>query len=159
MQLRRYETVFVLRPDLGEAQTKETIKRIEDIIASSGGDVVERDEWGLRDLAYKIRRERRGYYARVDYVAPGAAVAEVERNLKLNDGVLRYLSVMLEEEGDAAKARAEVEARMRQAEEAKAAAAERVRAAAAAAQARAESEQHREGAEQEAKAKSEAEPG
>lgn len=134
--MRRYETVFVLSPDLGEAQTKETIKRVEDVITASGGDVIERDEWGLRDLAYRIRKERRGYYTRIDYVAAGTTVAEVEHNLKLNDRILRYLSVMVEEEGDAAKARAEIDEHRRKLEEAKAAAAERARMAAAAAQTR-----------------------
>jgi len=67
---------------------------------------------------------------RLDYTAPAAAVSEVERNLKLYDGVLRYLSVMVEPEADAAKVRAEVEARKRRAEEARAAAESRAAAAA-----------------------------
>ena len=130
--MRRYETVFILRPDLGENQTRDIIKRFEGIVAAGGGEVIEADEWGSRELAYRIRNERRGYYVRLDYAAPGRAVAEVERNLKLADSVLRYLSVMVEEEADAASLRAEIEAKKRRAEEAKAAA-EQARAAAAAA--------------------------
>jgi len=117
---------------LGENQTKDTIKRFEGIISAGGGELIETDEWGSRELAYRIRNERRGYYVRLDYTAPSAAVSEVERNLKIADAVLRFLSVMVEPEADAAKVRAEVEARKRRAEEARAAA-EQSRAAAAAA--------------------------
>jgi len=121
--VRRYETVFILRPDLGEAQIKQCVKRVEDIVGNGGGDLIETDEWGIRDLAYRIRRERRGYYVRLDYVAPGAVMNEIERNLKLMDESLRHLSVMVEEDADPAKLRAEVQARQRRLAEARAAAA------------------------------------
>jgi len=121
--VRRYETIFILRPDLGENQIKQSLKRVEDIVANGGGDLIETDEWGIRELAYRIRRERRGYYVRLDYVAPGAVMNEVERNLKLMDESLRHLSVMVEEDADAAKLRSEVEARRRRLAEARAAAA------------------------------------
>ncbi|MBF6568104.1 MAG: 30S ribosomal protein S6 [Candidatus Binataceae bacterium] len=108
--MRRYETVFILRPDLGEAQTKETIKRFEGIVSSNAGELIETDEWGMRELAYHIKGERRGHYVRLDYVAPETTTHEVERNLKLADPVLRYLSVLVDDNADVAKARAEVEA-------------------------------------------------
>ena len=128
--MRRYETVFILRPDLGETQIKETIQRFEGIVTAGGGELIETEEWGARELAYRIGTERRGFYVRLDYTAPTATVSEVERNLKLSDGVLRYLSVMLELEADAAKVRAEVEARKRRVEQARAAAESRAAAAA-----------------------------
>src|SRR6266436_2879034 len=130
--MRRYETIFILRPDLGEAAQKETIKRFEGIIASSSGDLVETDEWGFRELAYNIKGERRGYYVRLDYGGAGATLNEVERNLKLADGVLRHLSVLVEDDADLEKARAEVEARKRRTAEARAAAEARIAAAATA---------------------------
>ena len=89
--MRRYETIFILRPDLGEPQTKEAIRRFEGIVGTNGGELIDTDEWGGRELAYRIKGERRGYYVRLDYVAPEAATHEVERNLKLADSVLRYL--------------------------------------------------------------------
>jgi small subunit ribosomal protein S6 len=131
--VRRYETIFVLRPDLGEGPLRQSIKRIEDIVGH-GGELIETDEWGVRELAYNIKRERRGYYVRLDYVAPGPVMNEVERNLKLMDQVLRYLSVMVEEEADAAQLRSEIEARQRRLAEARSA-----EAAAAAARAQPES--------------------
>jgi small subunit ribosomal protein S6 len=129
--LRRYETIFILRPDLGEAAQKETINRFVGIIAQGGGDLIEAEEWGFRELAYRIRGERRGYYVRLDYGGTGAAMNEVERNLKLSDNILRYMSVMVDADSDPAKVRAEVEARNRRVAEARAAAEARTAAAAA----------------------------
>jgi small subunit ribosomal protein S6 len=132
--LRRYETVFILRPDLGDIQAKDTIKRFEGIVTAGGGELIETEEWGARELAYRIANERRGFYVRLDYTAPAAAVSEVERNLKISDDVLRYLSVMVEKEADAAKVRAEVELRKHRPEEATVAAEHRAASAIAAPQ-------------------------
>ncbi|HVB80655.1 MAG TPA: 30S ribosomal protein S6 [Candidatus Binataceae bacterium] len=132
--MRRYETIFILRSDLGEAQVKDSIKRFEGLVATGGGEMLETDEWGFRELAYRIHNERRGYYVRLDYAASGPVMNEVERNLKLSDSVLRYLSVLLDPEVDTAKVRAEIEARLQRAAEAKAAAEARMAAAAAVAE-------------------------
>ncbi|HEY2524857.1 MAG TPA: 30S ribosomal protein S6 [Candidatus Binataceae bacterium] len=132
--MRRYETIFILRSDLGEPQVKDSIKRFEGLVGAGGGELLETDEWGFRELAYRIHNERRGYYVRLDYAADGAVMNEVERNLKLSDSVLRYLSVLLDPEVDTAKVRAEIEARLHRAAEAKAAVEARVAAAAAAAE-------------------------
>ncbi|MGD0076377.1 MAG: 30S ribosomal protein S6 [Candidatus Binataceae bacterium] len=121
--MRRYETIFILRSDLGEAQINESIKRFEGIVAGSGGELIETDVWGSRELAYNIGRERRGHYIRFDYAAPGAAMNELERNLKLADDVLRYLSVLVAPEADAAKLRGEIESRKQKLAESRAAAA------------------------------------
>jgi small subunit ribosomal protein S6 len=132
--VRRYETIFILRSDLGETQVKDSIKRFEGLVATGGGEMLETDEWGFRELAYRIHNERRGYYVRLDYAATGPVMNEVERNLKLSDSVLRYLSVLLDPEVDTAKVRAEIEARLHRAAEAKAAAEARMAATAAAAE-------------------------
>jgi small subunit ribosomal protein S6 len=129
--LRRYETIFILRPDLGENQIQETIKRFEGVVGAGGGETIETEEWGSRELAFQIRGERRGYYVRLDYAAGAAVVNEIERNLKLQDTVLRYLSVMTDPEPDVAKARDDLEARKRRIAEAKAAAEARATALAA----------------------------
>ncbi len=118
--MRRYETLFILRPDLGENQIKDAIKRFEGIVTTGGGEVIEADEWGFRELAYRIKGARRGYYVRLDYAAATAVMNEVERNLKLQDTVLRYLSVLVDADADVAKAREDVEARRRRMAEAKA---------------------------------------
>jgi small subunit ribosomal protein S6 len=132
--VRRYETIFILRSDLGENQVKDSIKRFEGLVATGGGEMLETDEWGFRELAYRIHNERRGYYVRLDYAATGPVMNEIERNLKLSDSVLRYLSVLLDPEVDTVKVRTEIEARLHRAAEAKAAAEARMAAATAAAE-------------------------
>jgi small subunit ribosomal protein S6 len=146
--VRRYETIFILRPDLGDSAQKDAIKRFEGIVGTTGGDLVETEEWGFRELAYRIKGERRGFYVRLDYGGSGATMNEVERNLKLSDGVLRYLSVLVDESADMATVRSDIEARQKRAAEAKAAtearmaafAADRAAAAEAAAEAAAAKE-------------------
>ena len=90
---RRYETMIVLRTDLQEAGVKEQIERIRKLLETQGATVNGIHEWGLRELAYQIEKERRGYYILAEYVAPSAAVAELERTLKLSDFVLRFVSI------------------------------------------------------------------
>ena len=129
--MRRYETIFIVRPDLGEPVIKDIIKRFEGITTSGGGEIIETEEWGFRELAYHIKGERRGYYVRLDYASDAAVMNEIERNLKLLDTVLRYLSVLVELETDVAKAREEIETRKRRIAEARAATEARMAAAAA----------------------------
>jgi small subunit ribosomal protein S6 len=120
--LRRYETIFILRSDLGESLQQESIRRFENIVRGSGGEIIETDEWGFRELAYHIKGERRGFYVRFDYGGNGATMNEIERNLKLSDSVLRYLSVLVDRDIEPATVRAELEARRRRSAEARAAA-------------------------------------
>ena len=129
--MRRYETIFILRPELGESAQKDSIKRFEGLVGNNGGDLVETEEWGFRELAYRIKGERRGFYVRLDYGGSGATMNEVERNLKLSDGVLRYLSVLVDEAADMATVRSDIEARQKRAAEAKAATEARMAAFAA----------------------------
>ena len=90
---RRYETMIVLRTDLQEAGVKEQAERVRKLLETHGAIVAGIHEWGLRELAYLIQKERRGYYILVEYTAPAAAVAELERTLKLSDFVLRFVSI------------------------------------------------------------------
>jgi small subunit ribosomal protein S6 len=137
--VRRYETIFIFRPDLGEPVQKEAIRRFESIVRASGGEMIDTDEWGFRELAYHIGGERRGFYVRLDYGGNGATMNEIERNLKLSDNVLRYLSVLVDSDVDPITVRSELEAHRRRSVEARVAA-EAARAAAEAARAAANSE-------------------
>lgn len=87
-----YETLFVVHPEKGP-RIKEFIDRFKKVIESQDGSVTQVDEWGARDLAYRIEKQGRGYYTLLRYNASGKAVNELERNLKLTDGILRYLTV------------------------------------------------------------------
>lgn len=94
--MRRYETLIVLHPDLPEAQIRETIDRIKRLIEGNGGQWHEGNEWGMRDLAYDIRKLSRGYYVVVEYTAKPEVTRELERTLKIGDEFLRFISVAVD---------------------------------------------------------------
>ena len=96
---RRYEVLFVLRPDLGEAGVGEQMDRVRQVLAQQGASDVRLQDWGVRDLAYHIETHGRGRYVLLEYEGPPAAVAELERTFKISDQVLRYLSVRAEPGG------------------------------------------------------------
>lgn len=92
-----YETLFVVHPEKGP-RMKEFIEKFKKIIEGQEGAISQVDEWGSRDLAYRIQKQSKGYYTLLRYRASGRAVEELERNLKLTDGILRYLTVRAEED-------------------------------------------------------------
>jgi small subunit ribosomal protein S6 len=93
--------MIVLKTDLQEAGVKEQAERVRKLLETRGATVAGVHEWGLRELAYLIGKERRGYYLLVEYTAPAAAVAELERTLKLSDFVLRFVSIRQDEDAPA----------------------------------------------------------
>jgi small subunit ribosomal protein S6 len=91
----RYETLMVLHPDLPEAQVRETIDRARRLIDEAGGQVQAMQEWGMRELAYPIRKLSRGYYVLAEYSATAEIVRELERTMKIADEILRFISVAM----------------------------------------------------------------
>jgi small subunit ribosomal protein S6 len=91
-----YETVFIVRPDLTEAQVKDMTDKFAKVIKDQGGKVTKTENWGLRTLAYRINKNRKGHYVLIEADAPGAAVIELERLLRLEEDVVRSLTVRLE---------------------------------------------------------------
>jgi small subunit ribosomal protein S6 len=94
--MRKYETIFVLKPSLEEAKKNELIEKFTGIIASQG-EVTEVNEWGLKKLAYEIEKQKEGYYVLVNFNAPSDLPKELERNFRISDDVIRYIVVNLEE--------------------------------------------------------------
>jgi small subunit ribosomal protein S6 len=90
----KYETTFILDPSLDENQANEEVKKVGQWIQDLGGEVLEVQRWGKRRLAYEINRRRDGIYTLVLYQGPGAIVKELERRLRLNESVLRSLTVL-----------------------------------------------------------------
>lgn len=88
-----YETVFIARPDLTEAQVKDLADKFSKIVTDQGGKIHKTEHWGLRTLAYRINKNRKGHYVLIETDAPGEAIIEMERNLRLNEDVLRSLTV------------------------------------------------------------------
>ncbi|MDD3617810.1 MAG: 30S ribosomal protein S6 [Desulfobulbaceae bacterium] len=107
--MRRYETTYILRPNLGEEQFSEIIDRTNGIIGNDGGTIIHLERWGTRKLAYEINKETSGHYVYCDYAAPGTTVQELERIFRIDDRILRYLTVKLEESIDQETIAREVE--------------------------------------------------
>jgi small subunit ribosomal protein S6 len=103
-ETRRYESMIVFRADLQEAGTKEQVERVRKLLEGNGGVIGGIHEWGVRELAYEIEKERRGYYVLAEYTGTAATVGELERNLKLSDTVLRFVSVRQEKDTPPASA-------------------------------------------------------
>jgi small subunit ribosomal protein S6 len=96
--MRPYETLVVLRTDLGEEAAK-LLTRFETVIANQGGSIDEKRDWGVRDLAYPIGKQKQGHYHLLEYQAEPQTVKELERNLRIVEGVLRFVSVQQEHTG------------------------------------------------------------
>ena len=96
-----YEHVFIARQDLSPAQVDEVIERFVAVVEKEGGKVTKRENWGLRNLAYRIQKNRKGYYVLFNIDAPAEAVKELERTLRIDEDILRHLTIKVDalEEG------------------------------------------------------------
>ena len=111
--MRRYEQIFIVKPNLSEDEVKAIIDRNSGLIERDGGAVIKLDKWGLKRLAYPINKEVQGYYVYTDFAGTPQAVTEIERLFRIDDKVMKYLTVKLEEHCDpaaAVKAAAEAKA-------------------------------------------------
>src|SRR6201988_3130446 len=99
-----YENVFIARQDVTAAQVEALTDAFAAIVTEQGGKVTKREYWGLRNLSYRIKKNRKGHYMLLNLDAPAAAVVEMERNMRINEDVLRLLTVRVEalEEGPSA---------------------------------------------------------
>lgn len=91
-----YETMYILRPELGEEDVEKNITAYQDILKEAGADMLETQHRGKRRMAYPINRKREGIYIQMNYKAPGAAIAPMERAMRLSEDVIRYLTVKQE---------------------------------------------------------------
>jgi len=103
-----YESVFIARQDITTAQVDGLTETFEKIITDHGGDVKKTEQWGLRTLAYKIKKNRKGYYVLFNLDTPSDAIKEMERQMHINEDVLRFLTTRIDEieEGPSAVLRA-----------------------------------------------------
>ena len=97
-----YETVIIARQDISTQQVETLTENMSAFVTDGGGNVAKVENWGLRNLAYKIKKNRKGHYVLLNIDAPADAVKEMERNLRLNEDVLRHMTLRVEalEEGD-----------------------------------------------------------
>lgn len=98
--MRRYETIVIIDPDLSEEQRTPLFEKLEALIPEYDGLLVMQEDWGAKKLAYDIQNKSRGYYVRLDYCGDGALVDEMERSFRIDDRVLKYMTVLLENQVD-----------------------------------------------------------
>ncbi|MYE01938.1 MAG: 30S ribosomal protein S6 [Alphaproteobacteria bacterium] len=91
-----YENVFIARQDMSPAQVENLADEYGALMESLGGKVEKREHWGLKTLAYRIKKNRKGHYVLFNFDASGDAVAELERRMRLSEDVLRYLTLKIE---------------------------------------------------------------
>jgi small subunit ribosomal protein S6 len=113
--MRRYETIIIMDPDLPAEKQEPVLKRVEETIAQQGGYLALSDDWGTRKLAYAIKKKERGHYIRFDFCGTGAVVNEIERFFRIDDSILKYMTVLLDKKADIEKVKEEVAARASQA--------------------------------------------
>ena len=98
--MRRYETIFIVRPNIAEDEIDAVINKTSSIIEGDGGIIIRIDKWGLKKLAYLIKKESQGYYVYLDYAGIPASVSEIERIFRIDDKVLKYLTIKLADSCD-----------------------------------------------------------
>jgi len=98
--MRQYETLFIVNPDSSEEDLKAVATKIKGVVSGMNGIVTSYDEQGKKKLAYSVKKQNKGYYVLMDYVGSADIVSEIERNMRLDDRVLKYLTVKLADEVD-----------------------------------------------------------
>ena len=95
--MANYESVLIARQDLGVSQVNSIVEDLSNVIKKEGGEVVRVDNWGLKNLAYRITKNRKGHYVILNIAAPASAIAEYERVMRVNEDIIRYMTVKVEE--------------------------------------------------------------
>ena len=108
--MRRYETILIAHADLSEDEITKLVARYAAIVKGQKGILVKVERWGKRKLAYLIRKQARGFYILLDYAGVSAAVNELERNLKIDDKILKFMTILKAEAVDPAALQGEIAA-------------------------------------------------
>ncbi len=95
--MANYESVLIARQDLGASQVNSLVENLSEVLKREGGEVVKVDNWGLKNLAYRIKKNRKGHYVLLNIVAPAKAVFEYERLMRLNEDIIRYMTIKVDE--------------------------------------------------------------
>lgn len=102
-QHRTYETTVIINASLDDAQVEGVLSRISETITKNGGSITALNKWGRKRLAYQISKKTNGYYVNIEFTAPSALIATLERSYQLDEMVLRYLTIVLSSQALAAK--------------------------------------------------------
>jgi len=100
--LRHYETLILFSPDLNTEERQNILEEVSKVVRNESGEDPVLDDWGMRQLAYPVRKYSRGHYVRVEYPSDGGIIPEIERKLRIYEGVLKFMTVKVAEEYQAA---------------------------------------------------------
>ncbi len=95
--MRKYETIFISDPDLQDQTRADLFEKVRNIIAKENGYLIDFDDWGNKKLAYEVRKKQRGHYVCLIYGGDGGLVRELERNFRLSDDVMKFMTILLAE--------------------------------------------------------------
>ena len=109
--MRRYETIIISDPDLADEDRGQLFERLTGLVSHGDGFLVFLDEWGDKKLAYDVKKKSRGFYVRFDYCGNGEIVSELERYCRINDNILKYMTVLLDKDVDVDAVQEEIENR------------------------------------------------
>lgn len=93
--MRKFETLVLLSPELSAEKREGIVNALVAVVEREQGKMITIDNWGMRDLAYPVRKQMRGNYVRLEYAAPANLVAELERNIRITDGIFKFVTVKL----------------------------------------------------------------
>jgi small subunit ribosomal protein S6 len=93
-----YESIFIINPNISDDETNAVIKKMQDVVAKQGGEMLKFEDWGKKKLSYEIKKQKRGHYVFFQFKGTPAAIAELERTYKLTDTIIKFISVKLEKE-------------------------------------------------------------
>lgn len=93
-----YESIFIVRPSLSDEDTSKVIEKMKGVLEKSGATILKTENWGKKKLAYEVERERKGTYVYLYFQAKGDVISELERSYRLDDSVIKFLTVKLEKE-------------------------------------------------------------
>jgi len=99
--MNHYETGFILNPVLSDTQIKETVQKFEDYLVSKGAEMISKEDWGLKKLAYPIQKKKSGFYHLFDFKMKGEEISAFELEFRRDDSIMRYLTVRLDKHAEA----------------------------------------------------------
>ena len=101
-----YETTFIINASLEDGQIESTSNHVQEVITRNGGEIKALNKWGRKRLAYPIQKKNNGFYVNIEFVAPATAMAQLERLYQLDENILRFLTIQIDEKVLKAKAAA-----------------------------------------------------
>lgn len=106
--LREYEITIISRADMPETESVKLLSKYEKLMTSDGGEILKKDSWGSKKIAFPMKKHHRGIYTNYDFIGTSANLAEMERLMRIDEDVLRYMSVFLGENVDAAERKEQI---------------------------------------------------